>query len=94
MRAQALQQQRDLDSQLSQKVFEFNPYHPIIREINSRRKENAEDENLVDLVNILFESASVVSGYSMSEPETFAKRIHKVISLGLEVDPEAKAAAE
>jgi len=94
MRAQALQQARDLDAQLSQKVFEFNPYHPIIQEINNRRKGNAEDENLVDLVNILFESASVVSGYSMAEPETFAKTIHKVISLGLEVDPEAKVAAE
>jgi len=94
MRAQALQQQRDLDAQMSQKVFEFNPYHPIIQEINNRRKENAEDENLVDLVNILFESASVVSGYTMAEPETFAKRIHKVISLGLDVDPEAKVAAE
>lgn len=90
MRAQALQQQRDVDSQLSQKVFEINPYHPIIQEINSRRKANAKDETLVDLVNILFESASVVSGYSMAEPETFAKRIYKVISIGLEVDPEAK----
>jgi len=32
----------------------------------------------------------VVSGYSMAEPEVFAKRIYKVISLGLEVDPDAK----
>jgi molecular chaperone HtpG len=90
MRAQALQQQKDIDAQLAQKVFEFNPYHPIIQEINKRRRENADDETLVDLVHILFESASVVSGYSMAEPEVFAKRIHKVVSLGLDVDPEAK----
>jgi len=90
MRAQALQHQKEVDAQLAQKVFEFNPYHPIIQEINKRRRDNSDDETLLDLVNILFESASVVSGYSMAEPETFAKRIHKVVSIGLDVDPEAK----
>jgi len=93
MRAQAMQQQKDIDSQLAQKVFEFNIYHPVIQEINKRRKENPDDETLADFVNILFESASVVSGYSMAEPEVFAKRIHKVVSLGLDVDPEAKVTA-
>lgn len=94
MRAQALSQARDTESQKAEKVFEFNPYHPIIRELSKRRQLNPDDESLVDLVHILYESAATMSGYSMAEPEAFAKRIHRVISLGLDVDPDAKVEAE
>jgi len=94
MRAQAMQQEKNIEDQTPKKIFEFNPFHPIIKEIDARRQVNEDDEALTDMVNILYDSSVVMAGYNMAEPEVFAKRIHKVISLGLDIDPEASVVEE
>jgi len=46
------------------------------------------------LLNLLYDAALVQSGFSMTDTDSFAKRIHRVVSLGLDVDPNAEVPQE
>jgi len=82
----------------SKKTMEINPRHPIIKELASKTTEVAEGEDkpaaLVDLANLLFDSALLSSGFQMRDTADFSKRIQRVISTGLNIDPSAEAEAE
>ena len=58
---EALQQ-----SNIPKKIFEYNPWHPIIAEIDKRRTENPDDAELKDMALILFDNAAVVSGFTLT----------------------------
>lgn len=88
-RAQAYQNSQEIEQNLPKKIFEYNPWHPMISEINKRRIENPDDEDVKDLAHILFASASVVSGFHLQDPDSFADRINKIVASGLNVDPDA-----
>lgn len=93
MKAQAMNTGTSMMGMSAKSVFEFNPYHPIVKELNERRKADEKDEQAVEMAKLLLDSAMLSSGYSMKEPDAFAKRIHKLVSLGLDLDPEAEITA-
>jgi heat shock protein beta len=74
----------------SKKTLEINPFHPIIKELKSKVAANGEDKSLPDLAQLLYDAALLQSGFSMKEPNDFATRIHRVVSSGLDVDPNAE----
>jgi len=94
MKAQALNDDKTASYNAPKKIFEFNPYHPIIKEIEAKRKADAEDANLKELAHLLYDSALVTSGFSMENAEGFAKRVHRYVALGLDVDPDAEVPDE
>jgi len=94
MKAQTFSDASKQQWMLPKKTMEINPRHPVIQSLKAKSESNADDPALKDLVNLLYDAALVQSGFSMTDTTDFAKRIHRVVSMGLDVDPNAEVPQE
>jgi len=92
MKAQALRDTSTMGYMAAKKHLEINPDHSIVENLRQRAEADKNDKSVKDLVLLLFETALLSSGFSLEDPAVHAKRIHRMIKLGLGIDEEEDSA--
>jgi molecular chaperone HtpG len=90
MKAQALRDTTMSSYMMSKKTMEINPHHIIIKALKEQHTKDENSKTLADLVNLIFESSLIASGFNIEEPATFVNRINNMIKLGLSLDEEVE----
>jgi len=86
MKAQTFADQKQLAFMKSQRILEINPNHPLIKELNKRVIADPKDPLAIDTAELLYETASLHSGFSIDNPVQFSSRILRMMKLSLNVD--------
>merc|ERR1711977_399170 len=89
MKAQAFQNKDQVSMMSGRKTLEVNPNHPVIVDLLSKVKADKEDKAGVDTAQVLFQTALIESGYEIADPSALVKRVYKLMSKELGVDPDA-----
>lgn len=92
MRAQAYQKAEDPNTAFyakQKRTLEINPRHPLIRELKERVETDKDDQTTKDLAEVLFETATLRSGFVLQDTAAFAGRIERMLRLSLDVPLDA-----
>merc|ERR1740129_393519 len=94
MKAQALRDTSTMGYMAAKKHMEINPDHSIIENLRQRAEADKNDKSVKDLVMLLFETATLSSGFSLEDPAVHAQRTHRMIKLGLGIDDDTDDVAD
>ncbi|KAM3608900.1 uncharacterized protein V6R79_006530 [Siganus canaliculatus] len=89
MKAQAYQTGKDISTNYyasQKKTLEINPKHPLIKQMLKRVNDDAEDQTASDLAVVLFETATLRSGYQLADTKAYGDRIERMLRLSMNVD--------
>merc|ERR1719152_238411 len=96
MKSQAFSDQSKFEFMKSKRMFEVNPRHPMIVELNTRIKDGNADDNTKDQLMSLYLSAVVAAGYQLmpEDAQDFSERVNRMVTAGLGVAADAELAPE
>jgi molecular chaperone HtpG len=89
MKAQTLQNNMNSQMMGGKKTLEINPNHKMIMKLQEGVKNTSMSEHIMkDVIQLMYDTALVSSGYSHEDPSSFSNRIYKMIGLGIDADVE------
>ncbi|KAK8289826.1 hypothetical protein V6Z11_D07G214700 [Gossypium hirsutum] len=83
MKAQTVGDTSTLEFMKGRRVFEINPEHPIIRELNAAFKSNPDDEDALRAIDLLYDAALVSSGYTPDNPAQLSGKIYEMMGMAI-----------
>merc|ERR1712113_895647 len=89
MKAQAFQNKDQISMMSGRKTLEINPNHPVVIDLLSKVKADKEDPAAKDTAQVLFQTASIESGYELADASALVNRVYRLMSKELGVDPDA-----
>jgi heat shock protein beta len=72
------------------KILEINPGHPLIKELLKRVEENSSDKKAEELLRLMYEAATLRSGYELRDMAGFADRIESMLRAAMDISPDEK----
>eukprot|EP00899_Mesostigma_viride_P013296 jgi/Mesvir1/21968/Mv26454-RA.1 len=84
MKAQAMGDDRSMEFMKGKKIMEINPKSPIIMKLNELAKSNPGDPKSINMVNVLFDTAMLNSGFQLESSNDYAARVHELMAMALE----------
>merc|ERR1719486_533382 len=96
MKSQAFADQSKFEFMKSKRMFEVNPRHPMVVELNNRVKDGSADETTKDSIIALYLSAVVAAGYQLTpeDAQDFSARVTRMVTAGLNIAADAELAPE
>jgi len=97
MKSQAYAKQGDAGNQFyasQKKTLEVNPRHPLIKELKARVDANADDQTAKDLAQVMFETATMRSGFAVQDAAGFASRVERMLRMSLDIPVDEKVEEE
>lgn len=86
MKAQALRDSSTMGYMSAKKHLEINPDHKIMIRLKEMLSADGEPNKICkDLINMLFNTALLTSGFTLEDPKANANKIHELISMCLEI---------
>ena len=67
------------------KIMEINPHHRVNQIVLERINNNSTDQEVEELVELLYETAAFHSGFSARDPNEFVKRFYQIYSKAMGV---------
>merc|ERR1712137_163898 len=86
MKAQALRDTSMSSYMEPKKICEINPTNSIIVALRDRVDADRNDRTAKDLIDLLFQTALLTSGFTLDDSAGFAKKIAGMVKLGLSID--------
>ena len=80
---------------MSKKNFELNPKHYMINKLYEEHKASSMDDKIFsNVMQLLFQTAMISSGYIHEDPSEYSKRVYTMISTGMFPDESDNALTE
>ncbi|RWR76344.1 Heat shock protein Hsp90 family [Cinnamomum micranthum f. kanehirae] len=83
MKAQTLGDTSSLEFMRSRRVFEINPEHPIINNLNIACKNYPDDPEAQRAIDLLYDTALMSSGFTPENPSELGGKIYEMMGMAL-----------
>jgi molecular chaperone HtpG len=85
MNAQALRDSSTSSYMQPKKTLEVNGTHPVISKIVEQLEADPEDKSTKEMINLLWDTALLSSGFSLKNPAALSSRINRMVAVALDV---------
>ncbi|KAI9177877.1 hypothetical protein LWI28_020208 [Acer negundo] len=83
MKSQTVGDTSSMEFMRGRRVFEINPDHPIIQNLNAAFNSNPDDDDALRAIDLLYDAALVSSGFTPENPAQLGGKIYEMMGMAL-----------